>query len=37
MAICTKNNDALLQGNSEVMTWGIAEGLSFPLSLGQAA
>lgn len=28
-----KNNDALLQGNSEVMTGGVAEGLSFPGSL----
>lgn len=30
---CTKNNDALLQGNSEVMTGVIAEGLPFPVSL----
>ncbi|XP_055466090.1 pituitary adenylate cyclase-activating polypeptide isoform X2 [Psammomys obesus] len=28
-----KKKDALLQGNSEVTTWGIAEGLSFPASL----
>lgn len=33
MAICTKKNDALLQENSEVMTWEIAEGLSFLVSL----
>lgn len=35
MAICycTKNKDALLQGNSELMTGEIAEGLPFPVSL----